>query len=124
MNIYSLLTSPYAKQEYFDKGNHLFHRAVIQSAGIIPLPKEVAVLSAYNLLVKLLVKRGIADGTCEALEMVMRASDEQIKSWLMETPMEELYEALRADGEPPSLLAMPSSFMDGHVIARTRTSAG
>ncbi|MHA1607001.1 MAG: carboxylesterase/lipase family protein [Candidatus Freyarchaeota archaeon] len=118
VNIYSLLTSPYVKQEYFDKGNPLFHRAVIQSAGIIPLPKEVAVLSAYNLLVKLLVKQGVADDTCEALEMVMKASDEQIKSWLMETPMEELYEALRADGEPPSLLAMPSSFMDGYVIAK------
>ena len=57
MNTYALLTSPYLKTEYFDKGNKLFHRAVIESGGILPTSTDSATEASETLLKTLLVSK-------------------------------------------------------------------
>jgi len=83
MNTYALLTSPYLKTEFFDKGNELFHRAVIESGGIIP--------TSIDSGIEALVSKGIASDMDEASEIIDSASDLQIRNWLMNEPMQNLY---------------------------------
>lgn len=91
MNIYALLTSPYLKDEFFDKGNELFHGVVIQSGGIIPSSTDTGIEASETLLATLLVSRGMATDNKEAMGIIESASDEQIRDWLLNEQMENLY---------------------------------
>lgn len=95
MNILALITSPYVKQQFFDKGNPLFHRAILMSGGIMPGTLERAEQSANLVLASLLVKKGIANSIEEALNMIAKMSYSDIAYLLRNANMKELYEAVR-----------------------------
>jgi para-nitrobenzyl esterase len=125
MNIYQLLVSPYVKQSYFDRGIKLFHRVVIESGGLLPVPLEMAEKESHGLLVRLLVREGRAENEEEAEEVVAGMSENEIADLLRSMPMENLYLCYTPDymgsfssGGVPllSLLGLSGGFADGYVI--------
>jgi len=126
MNIYHLLVSPYVKQNYFDRGIKLFHRVVIQSGGLLPVPLEMAEKESRGLLIRLLVREGRAGDEEEAKRIIAGMSKEEIASLLRSMPIENLYRCYIPDymgsfssgGAPMlSLLGLSGGFTDGYVIA-------
>jgi len=126
MNIYQLLVSPYVKQRYFDRGIKLFHRVIIESGGLLPVPLEMAEKESCSLLVRLLVREGMAENEEEAKRIIAGMSKEEIASLLRSMPMENLYRCYTPDymgsfssgGIPMlSLLGLSGGFTDGYVIA-------
>ncbi|MEM0358685.1 MAG: carboxylesterase family protein [Candidatus Hadarchaeales archaeon] len=126
MNIYHLLVSPYVKQEYFDKGIKLFHRAVLESGALLPVPPELAEREAHGMLVRLLVREGWAENEEEAERMIAEMGAEGIANLLLSMPMENLYRCFVPDymgsfssGGIPflSLLGLSGCLADGYVIA-------
>lgn len=125
MNIYQLLVSPYVKQRYFDRGIKLFHRVVIESGGLLPVPLEMAEKESHSLLIRLLVREGRAENEEEAEKVIAGMSKEEIASLLRSMPMENLYRCYTPDymgtfssgGVPMvSLLGLSGGFADGYVI--------
>ncbi|MEM2145918.1 MAG: carboxylesterase family protein [Candidatus Jordarchaeaceae archaeon] len=117
MNIYSLLTSPYVKQQYFDKGNPLFHRAIIESGGIMPSSLEQGEQAANGVLAYLLVARGIAGSIDEAMRIIAGMSPQEISALLRNAPMEEIYEAIKTYGATNAdILSVMTNLMPIHLL--------
>lgn len=117
MNILALITSPYVKQEFFDKGNPLFHRAILMSGGIMPGTLEKAEESANLVLASLLVKRGNASNIDEALSKVAAMTYGEIASLLRSADMKELYEAVRDySGVEADLISLITSALPSDLL--------
>lgn len=117
MNILALITSPYVKQEFFDKGNPLFHRAILESGGIMTATLEEAEQSANLVLASLLVKRGNASSINEALSKIAAMSQSEIASLLRNADMKELYEAVRDhSGAQADLIALMTGLLPSDLL--------
>ena len=117
MNILALITSPYVKQQYFDKGIKLFHRAILESGGIMTASLEAAERSANLILASLLVKRGNANNINEALNIIANMTQDKIASLLRNADMKELYEAVRDySGAQVDLLSLMTSLLPSNLL--------
>lgn len=117
MNILALITSPYVKQQYFDKGNPLFHRAIMESGGIMATSLERAEQSANMILASYLVKKGNASSIDEALNMIAGMTNDEIRNILMNADMAELYEAVRdCSGAQADLLSLMTGILPSDML--------
>jgi len=117
MNILALITSPYVKQQYFDRGVKLFHRAILESGGIMAASLEKAEQSANLILASLLVKKGSASSINDALNIIAGMSQDEIKSLLRNADMKELYEAVRdCSGAQADLLSLMSGLLPSDLL--------
>ncbi|MFX1396377.1 MAG: carboxylesterase/lipase family protein [Promethearchaeota archaeon] len=117
-SVYNLLTSPYLKQQYFDKGIELFHAAVIESGIIMPTDPASAEGYSNDLLVQVLIKNGLAGSEEQAQDLINAASPAQIKSWLMEEDMQSLIALSQLQSlSLMSLLTTVMGITDGYVVA-------
>ncbi|MFX1274975.1 MAG: carboxylesterase/lipase family protein [Promethearchaeota archaeon] len=120
MNAYASLTSPYLKQEFFDRGTELFHRAVMESGGILPRTIEEGIAASDNLLGTLLLSKGLASNMTEAMEIVNSFGPAQKKQWLLNEPMENFYNLFIAEdffGLTNMMAVAPSLISDGYVCS-------
>ncbi|MFX1236834.1 MAG: carboxylesterase family protein, partial [Promethearchaeota archaeon] len=118
LSVYALLTSPYVKQEYFDKGIELFHAAVIESGIIMPTDPATAEGYSNDLLVQILIKNGLAGTEEQAQNVINAASPQQIKTWLMSENMQSLiYYSQLQSLSFLSLLSTVMGITDGYVMA-------
>ncbi len=123
-NIYSLLTSPYLKQAYFDVGDPLFHRAVIQSGGLLSTEMDEGIMPVETICAQYLVYNGTAMDEDEACDMVddeiLWGDGQNFRSWLMNADMVDLFECRKnqsAEAGLEGVMSIPSMFGDGYVVA-------
>lgn len=105
-NVLSLMVSPLAKG--------LFHKAVVESSGLVNISEEKGVEKTNNIIDKLLV----ADNTCTDLESAAARrksmTNEEIGAYLRSKPAAEITKAYPTSAEP---------IIDGNVITDTVASA-
>ncbi len=119
-DVYSLLTSPYLNQSYFNVGDPLFHRAVIQSGAPMVTDLGEGDNAVEELLVLYLVYAGIAEDELDAEWMLFIADDSEIVNWFMNAPMKDLFLCRKNESADPGLagvMPMPSVFGDGYVVS-------
>lgn len=116
MNIYQMLMSPYVKENYFDKGKELFHRAVLESGLMSPTPKETAENNASKLLVKLLLRKDRASDENEAEEIIEDMDEKNIAGLLKNTSMENIYKCYEPTEVNAHINYGMGNYNDGYVI--------
>jgi len=125
-NVLTMMASPLA--------NGLFHRAIVQSGGLHPVPVadaqnylddavEGGPLSSREIVNNLLVNDGSAADrdAAKALQDEMRA--EEIAGYVRGKSPEEIFAACQYEGPKGSKVGLPTVFGDGYVLPEGMTNA-
>ncbi len=116
MDIYQMLMSPYLKENYFDDGEELFQRAVLQSGMILPTSMETTVNDSHELLVKLLLQENRARNENEAEQIIENMTEENKRRIFKETSMENIYKCYEPSQVNSHIDYGMGNYNDGYVI--------
>jgi len=105
------------QEKYFDNGIELFHRIVIESGEIKPKTTKTAETESTNLLVKYLMKNGLAETEEKALEIISYLPNPVIEYWFRYQSMEELTSFThRIPSTFTDLIGQTLGIADGYVM--------
>lgn len=118
-NVLTMMASPLAEG--------LFHRAIVQSGGLHPVPiadasnyldDEVAggPLSSREIVNNLLINDGSAADRDAAKALQEEISTEEIAAYVRGKSSEEVFAACRYEGPKDSKVGLPTVFADGYVL--------
>jgi para-nitrobenzyl esterase len=125
-NVLTMMASPLAEG--------LFHRAIVQSGGLHPVPiadaqnyvddeVEGGPLSSREIVNNLLVNDGSAADRDAAKALQEETRGEEIGAYVRGKSPEEIFAACEYEGPKDSKVGLPTVFADGHVLPDGMTNA-